>query len=122
MKHKKDIIPLSDSQTLRFIDEFNNVNTDFLAKKIKNKIKLEKQKKSTEETRNNIKELYKQLYNTQFQKDYMCLIIDKKSHYDRANKGFYINGIKYKRFLGTNGGIKNSTIIYVSERIYPFFN
>ena len=120
MKHKKDIIPLSDSQTLRFIDEFNNVNTDFLAKKIKNKIKLEKQKNSTEETRNNIKELYKQLYNTQFQKDYMCLIIDKKSHYDRANKGFYINGIKYKRFLGTNGGIKNSTIIYVSERVYPF--
>ena len=64
MKHKKDIIPLSDSQTLRFIDEFNNVNTDLLARKIKNKIKLEKQKVSTEETRNNIKELYKQLYNT----------------------------------------------------------
>ena len=120
MKHKTDIISLSDSETLRSIDSFNNVNTDFLAKKIKNEISLEKQKPSTEETRNNIKELYKQLYNTQFQKDYMCLIIDKKSHYDRANKGFYINGIKYKRFLGTNGGIKNSTIIYVSERIYPY--
>lgn len=120
MRHKTDIISLSDSETLRSIDKFNNVNTDFLAKKIKNKISLEKQKPSTEETRNNIKELYKQLYNTQFQKDYLCLIIDKKSHYDRANKGFYVNGIKYKRFLGTNGGIKNSTIIYVSERIYPY--
>lgn len=49
----------------------------------------------------------------------MCLIIDKMSDYDRANKGFSINGIKYHRLLGTNGGVKNSTIVYVSERLYP---
>jgi len=49
----------------------------------------------------------------------MCLIIDRDSDYDRANKGFSINGVQYKRLLGTNGGIKNSTIVYVSERLYP---
>jgi len=47
----------------------------------------------------------------------MCLIIDKKKDYYRACKGFYINGIKYRRLLGTNGGIKNSTIVFVSERL-----
>lgn len=46
----------------------------------------------------------------------MCLIIDKEKDYYRACKGFSINGISYKRLLGTNGGIKNSTIVFVSER------
>jgi hypothetical protein len=46
----------------------------------------------------------------------MCLIIDKEKDYHRACRGFSINGITYKRLLGTNGGIKNSTIVFVSER------
>lgn len=46
----------------------------------------------------------------------MCLIIDKEKDYYRACRGFSINGISYKRLLGTNGGIKNSTIVFVSER------
>lgn len=46
----------------------------------------------------------------------MCLIIDKEKDYYRACRGFYINGLKYKRLLGTNGGVKSSTIVFVSER------
>jgi len=49
----------------------------------------------------------------------MCLIIDKNSDYRRALNGFVINGVKYVRLLGTNGGIKNSTIVFVSERLAP---
>nr|WP_243269040.1 hypothetical protein [Intestinimonas butyriciproducens] len=49
----------------------------------------------------------------------MCLVIDKDKDYWRARKGFKINGIKYVRLLGTNGGIKNSTIVFVSERLAP---
>ena len=64
-----------------------------------------------------IKKLYKQLDELQYKPDYMCLIIDRKQDYYRACKGFSINGIKYKRLLGTNGGIKNSTIVFVSERL-----
>ena len=48
----------------------------------------------------------------------MCLVIDKNKDYYRACKGFSINGVKYHRLLGTNGGIKNSTIVFVSERLY----
>lgn len=47
----------------------------------------------------------------------MCLVIDKNKDYYRACKGFTINGIKYKRLLGTNGGIKNSTIVFVNEQL-----
>ena len=48
----------------------------------------------------------------------MCLIIDKEKDYYRACKGFSINGVRYKRLLGTNGGIKNSTIVFVSEKVH----
>lgn len=48
----------------------------------------------------------------------MYLIIDRNKDYHRACKGFSINGVKYRRLLGTNSGIKNSTIVFVSERLY----
>lgn len=53
----------------------------------------------------------------QFKPDYMCLIIDREKDYYRACRGFSINGVNYVRLLGTNGGIKNSTIVFVSERV-----
>lgn len=118
MKNKIDIVDLADSQILRFIDELNGVNTDRKAKMLKAEIKRVKNMPVSENNKSRIQNLYNMLYETQFQKDYMCLIIDRESDYDRANKGFSINGIKYKRLLGTNGGIKNSTIVYVSEHVY----
>lgn len=62
---------------------------------------------------------YAELDKVQFKPDYMCLIIDKDKDYYRANKGFSINGVKYVRLLGTSGGIKNRTIVFVSERLAP---
>lgn len=113
-----DIISLSDSQILRFIDEINKVNTEEEASYIKKEIK--RLKRSSDPKKDSlVSNLYLKFYSLQFVPDYMCLIIDRLSDYDRANKGFTINGVKYKRFLGTNGGIKNSTIVYVSERLYP---
>lgn len=116
----EDIISLSDSQILRFIDELNGDTSEareeeasYIKKEIKRLKKSDSSKKDTL-----IANLYKRFYNLQFVPDYMCLIIDKMSDYDRANKGFSINGIKYHRLLGTNGGVKNSTIVYVSERLY----
>lgn len=119
MANGTDIVALSDSQVLRFIDEINNKNTDLIAKGLKYKIKETKLKPYSIANKNKIQRLYTELYETQFQPDYMCVIMDNKADYLRANKGFSVNGIRYKRFLGTNGGIKNSTIVYVSERVYP---
>lgn len=114
------IVSLNDSQILRFIDELNGItDADAKAKEIKAKIRMEKKKPRTNSTRSRISKLYQKLYELQYQEDYLCVIMDRNSDYDRANKGFKVNGVKYKRFLGTNGGIKNSTIVYVSERLYP---
>lgn len=119
-EHSDWVVSLSDSQVLRFIDELNGVvNADAQAWEIKYKIRQEKKKPRSKATKNSIASLYQQLYDLQYQKDYICIVMDRNSDYDRANKGFTVNGVKYHRFLGTNGGIKHSTIVYVSERLYP---
>lgn len=116
--NKTDIVELSDSQVLRFIDEIRGVDTYAKVKQIKDEIKHLKSGERTGSVNRRIKKLYYELYETQFQKDYVCIVMDNMKQYDRCNKGFKINGIKYRRFLGTNGGIKSSTIIYISEEMY----
>lgn len=112
-----EIISLADSQMLRWIDELNGItDADQRAREIKQEIRKLKKEPNSPQNRRTIKGLYEQLDNVQFKPDYMCLIIDKEKDYKRACAGFAINGVVYKRLLGTNGGIKNSTIVFVSER------
>lgn len=114
------IVSLNDSQLLRFIDELNGVTeVDEKIREIKKKIKFEKKRPRSRETKVNIKNLYRNLYELQFKKEYVCVIMDSNADYDRINQGFTINGIQFRRFLGTNGGIKNSTIVYVNAELYP---
>lgn len=102
---------------LRWLDELNGIDdADARALQIKREIRMLRRAEYTAENRKAIKKLYQKLDSIQFKPDYMCLIIDKEKDYWRACEGFYINGIGYKRLLGTNGGIKNSTIVFVSER------
>jgi len=121
MEHYPDtIVSLGDSQLMRFIAELNGqTDVDAQIRAIQRKIKREKKKPKSRETTMLVKALYKTLYRLQFQPDYLCVIMDSKQDYDRANLGFKVNGIEYKRFLGTNGGIKNSTIVYVNAELYP---
>ena len=112
----EDMVELNDSQLLRFIDQMNGVNTEEEVVRLKTEIKQVKANGG------NVKKLYKRLYDVQFRPDYVCIIMDKLKHYDRCNKGFSINGIRYKRFVGTNNGVKKSTIIYINaekwDRLY----
>ena len=123
------IVSLNDSQCLRFIDEINGVDDiNEKVRSIQKKIRGIKKLPKSPNNKMLISNYYDTLYNLQFQKDYICVIMNSDSDYDRANEGFSIDYglvdgkkcvIKYKRFLGTNGGIKNSTIVYVNELIYP---
>lgn len=116
----RSVVSLADSQVMRFIDEINGIdNISEKVRDVQQKINITKKKPKSRETKVAIQELYRSMYELQFQKDYICVIMNSKTDYDRANLGFTVNGISYRRFLGTNGGIKNSTIVYVSERIYP---
>lgn len=118
MANKTDLIALTESQMLRWIDELRDRDTDATAKAIKKQIRIIKKMDSTEKNKNLINTLYKSLYKTQFCPDYLTIIMDKNSDYDRANKKFSINGLKKTRLLGTNGGIKNSTIVYVADDLH----
>lgn len=116
-RRNEEIISLADSQVLRWIDELNGItDADQRARDIKAEIKRLRREPNSVQNRRAVKQLYAQLDSIQFKPDYMCLIIDKEKDYYRACKGFSINGITYRRLLGTNGGIKNSTIVFVSER------
>lgn len=116
-RRNDEVISLADSQVLRWIDELNQVcDSDAKAKEIKEEIKLIKKEPNSIKNKKRIRQLYAELDEIQYKPDYVCLIIDKEKDYHRARKGFSINGVKYKRLLGTNGGIKNSTIVFVSEQ------
>ena len=62
------------------------------------------------------------LYKTQFQQDYLMLVMDSAKDYRRALQGFTVTvdgrTVKYRRLLGTTGSIKKSTIIFVNEEIH----
>lgn len=120
-----ELVQISDSNTLRLINIINNdIKKDNEVSKIKNAIKKLKEMTTSVENRKLIKENYIKLFEKSFVKDYICVIIDKDSDFDKMNskKGFYINGIKFKRLLGTNGGVKKSTIVYINSEIYENLN
>lgn len=117
-RRNDEVISIADSQVLRWIDELNGItDADAKAHDIKTQIKQIKKDSNNVQNRKKIKELYSELDRIQYKPDYMCLIIDKEKDYYRACRGFSINGTKYERLLGTNGGIKNSTIVFASERV-----
>ena len=119
MKNKNDIVALNDSQILRWICELNGIeNLDSEVSELKKEIKSIKKQPKNKENKDKIKELYEKLYSLQYQKDYFCMIMNSDKDYDRANQGFKINGYKYRRLLGTNGGIKKSTITYIGENVF----
>ena len=119
-RRNHEIISLADSTVLRWIDELNGVtDAEAKARSIKRRIKMLRNEPSCLENRREIRRLYTELDAVQFKPDYMCLVVDKKNDYRRARspKGFKINGITYRRLVGTTGGVKNSTIVFVSDRL-----
>lgn len=120
-RRNDELIALSDSNTLRFIDDINDLHgADEIAAEIQREIRKLRKLETSRANRKTIRQLYNKLDAVQYKPDYMCFIVDKLEHYDKACKdGFYINGVHYERLLGTNGGVKNSTIVFVSSRIAP---
>lgn len=114
----EEIVPLASSQQLRWIDALNNmVNQEAKAKAVKRRIKDLRHEENSPENRREIRQLYQQLDKIQFKPDYVTVVIHNKRDYRRARKGFYINGVRYERLLGTTGGVKNNTIVFVSSRL-----
>ena len=118
-RKNNEVISLAGSQVLRWIDELNGlVDGDAEAREIREEINRMKGEPNTPENKKAIRKLYVSLDKIQYKPDYLEVIMDKVSDYRRLCKGFRVNDVAYKRFVGTNNGIKNSTIVFVSERLY----
>ncbi len=113
-----EIISLADSNVLRNIDRLNGVDRAAVAQQvdgIRKRISfLQKLTENKVIVRNEIRKLYAQLDELQFKDDYIMVVMDKPSDFDKLNKGFKINGIEFKRLVGTSNGVKKSTVVYCS--------
>lgn len=119
-RRNDEIVSLSDSQLLRWIDELNGCSdADTRAAELRREIRRVRREAATTYSKRKIRRLYSELDEVQFKPDYLCVIMDRTKDYVRACNGFTVNGIRYVRLLGTNGGVKTSTIVFVSERLAP---
>ncbi|WP_460641734.1 RNA dependent RNA polymerase [Lacrimispora brassicae] len=110
---------MNDSQILRWICQLNGIHDlDGEVKNIKAELRRIKKEPKNRENKDKIAKLYDKLFSLQYQKDYFCMIMNSGRDYDKANAGFKINGYSYHRLLGTNGGIKKSTITYVGSNVF----
>lgn len=115
------VVSLADSQILTWINELNGTEDyDSRAKQIKKDIKEIKKQPNSDDNKKKVSEKYTELYDLQFKKDYLCVVFDKKSDYDRANKGFRVNGIAYKRLICTTNGVKTSSVVYAADRFVEY--
>lgn len=120
-RENRELISLNESQLMRFIDELNGIKApEIYIDSIKAQIRKLKTEKNLSIARPKIKKLYAELDRYQFKKDYVCVVIDQTKDYLKIyQNGFVINGITYRRLLGTTGGIKNNTIVFVNEKLLP---
>ncbi len=111
-----ELISLADSNVLRAIDELNNVDRAAVADKIleiRDEIcQLRQLPENKPAARRRIKELYAELDELQLKSDYIMVIMSKPSDFDKLNKGFFLNGIGYRRLVGTPNGVKQSVVAY----------
>lgn len=117
-----EVVALGESQLLRWIDELNGIeNCEEKITKIKLQIEdYRRQLKTDVNLKPVLKSLYQQLDHYQFKKDYICVVMDKVADYKYIYKnGFVVNGVKYRRLLGTSAGIKLNTIVFVNENLLP---
>ena len=113
-------VSLSESQVLRWIDELNGVQApQQQIQELRRRIASIRRQEASTKSRNEIKRLYKEIDALQYKPDYLLLVVEKIPDYRRACKGFAVNGVKYTRLVGTNGGVKTKTIVFVSERLAP---
>ena len=122
------VVSLGSSQVLRWMPELTGKqDADFEASKIKKEIKYLKKQGNSIENKRKISQKYDELYELQFQPHYMMLVMDSSKDYKYACKhgfkitidyGYKVETVEYKRFLGTAGSIKKSTIMFVDKNIH----
>ena len=115
------IVAIGDSCGTRMIRTISNSDAtedkiNELKESIDKDMKKLKYSKDKKELKRNIKNSINYKYDLMLEKNLCNVVFDKNKHYDEVVKhGFEINGIKYKLLLGTSGGIKQNTVLFINE-------
>lgn len=112
------IVGLASSYVIRTIDKIAKTNySETYVRKLKKQLTVLAKDKINKTNRTAYVETKTKLDEMLFMKHLVCVKIDKAKHYDAINKGFSINGIRYKRFLSTPASIKKGEVFYVNMDI-----
>ena len=127
-KQSQLVVSLGSSQVLRWMPELTGKpDADVKASEVKRQIKDLKKQGNSSEIKKKISQKYDELYELQFQPHYMMLVMDSPKDYKYAcehgfkitiDYGYRLETVEYKRFLGTAGSIKKSTIMFVDKNIH----
>ena len=90
---------LASSDLIRTLDRLKNQTIDpFRVKQMKRTIKELTQLEDGAANRRKLVQARQTLFNYLYLPDYLNVVMENQRDYDRANKGFTLNGIKYRRF------------------------
>lgn len=127
-KQPQLVVSLGSSQVLRWMPELTGKpDADIRASQIKQDIKYLKKQGNSLGNKRKISQKYDELYELQFQPHYMMLVMDSPKDYQYAyhngfsitiDYGYKTETVEYRRFLGTAGSIKKSTIMFVDKNIH----
>lgn len=114
-RRNQEVVSLGDSIALRMIRRMkgNNITEEEI-----NRIKNRKKKATDKRT---IQKLNKKLNEMKFEDDYIVIVFDKIAHWNYATNSknkVILNGKRFVRLIGTNGGIKNNSVVFINEKLH----
>lgn len=114
-RKNEEVVSLGDSIALRMIRQITNNNIT------EEEINDVKRKKKKSKNKDNIIKLNKKLNKMKFEENYIVIVFDNTLDWNYAKnkkKDVILNGDKFVRCVGTNGGIKNNSVVFVKESIH----
>jgi hypothetical protein len=119
------IVGIGDSTGLRMIRKMTNSEyTEEYINNIKDSMKELKMKKNKtsndkKQSKKEMKQLNIDKLTASLENNICSVVFDNDKHYDELSKdGFYINDIKYVLLIGTTGGVKQNSVLFVNEKLH----
>lgn len=113
------VISVGHSQLIKWIEELTGTENNYLeAERVRSEIRALKKLDNSLANKIKIKNKYNELYDFQFEPNLISVQFDKKQHFDNCCEKLIVNGRSFHRLYGTPGGLKMSTVLFISNSIY----
>lgn len=113
------LVTIGNSQVLDHLEQLRGVQFGESVDELKSRIKTLTRQPLDVQTNRKIKQLRARIRNMAFCKDYLLVVMENKSDFKYlCDKGVVFNGISWKFFIGTTGGVKESVMTFVPADIF----